>query len=118
MAGSLAESGQAQAAAQQAAAARFEQGAQRLQASADLMRQETTQAAGGLSENLARVSEVGGRIEALLQATRAMETAVAQLGSTEEFGRLLAGLRSHLTSTDDAVKRLSRPRRVVFEESH
>lgn len=117
VAGALADAGQAQAAAQQAAATRFEQGAQRLQDSAERMRQDTAQAAAGLGHSLGQVTEVGGRIESLLQATRAMETALAKLGSTEEFARLLGGLREHLSSTDDAVKRLSRPRRVTFEET-
>ncbi len=118
VAGRMAEAGQAQTAAQTAASARFAEGAQRLQSAAEQMRQETVQAATGLGQTLERVTDVGRRIELMLQTTKSMEMALVKLGNTEEFGLMLSGLRDHLRHTDDAVKRLGRPRRVVFEETN
>ena len=56
--------------------------------------------------------------EAQADFLRAVETALAKISSAEEFQRTMSALREHLATTDDAVKRMSRPRRVVFEETH
>ena len=118
VAASIAEAGQSQAAVQRDAVAHLEQGLQRMQGAADALRSDAAQAGVQLSGSLAKVAETGARVDQLLQATRAMDTALTKIGSAEELQRAFEALRGHLLTADDALKRLSRPRRVVFEESH
>lgn len=74
---------------------------------------ESTQA---LAAQMGRVVEIGGRIDSLLNASRAMETAFVNLGAGKEFGDTLGTLRSHLSASDDLMKRLSKPRTIVLQE--
>jgi hypothetical protein len=39
------------------------------------------------------------------------------VGSSDEFRQTLANIRSHLATSDELLKQLSRPRRVVFQEA-
>ena len=69
-----------------------------------------------LAAQMGRVVEIGSRIDQLLNASRAMETAFVNLGAGREFGETLGTLRTHLASSDDLMKRLSKPRTIVFQE--
>ena len=73
--------------------------------------------AKALVDQIVRVVDVGTQIDHMLQTTRAMETALLKLGSSEEFGATLAQLREHLAASDEIVKKASRPRTIVFEEA-
>jgi hypothetical protein len=74
-------------------------------------------AARSLAAQMTRLVDVGSRIEQLLQATRAVEVALGDLASTQDFRQAMNDLRSHLQATDDMVKRLSRPRTIVLQEA-
>lgn len=75
--------------------------------------EESSQA---LAAQMGRVVEIGSRIDQLLNASRAMETAFVNLGAGQEFGSTLSTLRSHLTTSDELIKRLSKPRTIVLQE--
>lgn len=46
-----------------------------------------------------------------------MESTLRQVGSSDEFRQTLSTLRNHLSASDDLLKNLSRPRKVVFSEA-
>jgi hypothetical protein len=46
-----------------------------------------------------------------------METTLRQVGNSDEFRQTLANLRTHLSTSDELLKQLSRPRKVVFQEA-
>jgi len=70
-----------------------------------------------LAKQLERVSQLGIEIDKVLKTTVAMETTLRQVGSSDEFRQTLANLRNHLTTSDELLKQLSRPRKVVFQEA-
>jgi biopolymer transport protein ExbB/TolQ len=78
--------------------------------------QRVDESSQALAAQMGRVVEIGSRIDQLLNASRAMETAFVNLGTGREFGETLTTLRSHLTASDDLLKRLSKPRTIVLQE--
>jgi uncharacterized membrane-anchored protein YhcB (DUF1043 family) len=60
---------------------------------------------------------LGTEIDKVLRTTQAMETTLRQVGNSDEFRQTLASLRSHLNTSDELLKQLSRPRKVVFQEA-
>jgi hypothetical protein len=46
-----------------------------------------------------------------------METTLRQVGNSDEFRQTLANLRNHLNTSDELLRQLSRPRKVVFQEA-
>ncbi|HTS16288.1 MAG TPA: hypothetical protein VMP11_01820 [Verrucomicrobiae bacterium] len=70
-----------------------------------------------LNEQLQKVAQLGAEIEKVLRTTQAMETTLRQVGSSDEFRQTLANLRNHLSTSDELLKQLSRPRKVVFQEA-
>ena len=67
---------------------------------------------------MARVTEVGQRIDSLLKAADAMDSALKKVQTTEEFGRTLAQIRTHLEVNDAFVERMTKPRKIVLQEEH
>jgi biopolymer transport protein ExbB/TolQ len=76
--------------------------------------QESVQA---LTGQLQKVHQLGVEIDKVLRTTQTMESTLRQMGSSEEFRQTLSNLRTHLTASDELLKQLSRPRRVVFQET-
>jgi biopolymer transport protein ExbB/TolQ len=70
-----------------------------------------------LTEQLDKVTTLGAEIDKVLRTTQAMEATLRQVGSSDEFRQTLATLRSHLVTSDELLKQLSRPRKVVFQEA-
>ncbi len=70
-----------------------------------------------LAKQLERVSQLGIEIDKVLKTTTAMEATLRQVGSSDEFRQTLANLRNHLNTSDELLKQLSRPRKVVFQEA-
>jgi hypothetical protein len=70
-----------------------------------------------LVDQIGKVVEIGVRIDELLQATQAMEHAFVKLGTSEELGETLSSLRTHLATSDELVKKITKPRTIVLEES-
>jgi len=76
--------------------------------------QESAQA---LSEQLEKVQALGQEIDKVLRTTQSMEATLRQVGSSDEFRQTLSNLRNHLSASDELLKQLSRPRRVIFQET-
>lgn len=74
-------------------------------------------AARGLASQMTRLVDVGSRIEQLLQATRAVEVTLGDLASAEDFRKAMGELRQHLRATDEMVRKLSKPKQIVLQES-
>ena len=70
-----------------------------------------------LTEQLEKVTTLGNEIDKALRTTQAMEATLRQVGSSDEFRQTLANIRSHLVTSDELLKQLSRPRKVVFQEA-
>jgi biopolymer transport protein ExbB/TolQ len=70
-----------------------------------------------LSKQLENITKLGKEIEKVLHVTQSMEAMMSEVTGSEDFKKTLAGLQSHLRSTDDLMKQLSRPRTVVLEET-
>lgn len=70
-----------------------------------------------LVQQLEKVTQLGNEIDKVLRMTQSMEATLRQVGSSEEFRQTLANLRNHLTTSDELLKQLSRPRKVVFQEA-
>jgi biopolymer transport protein ExbB/TolQ/methyl-accepting chemotaxis protein len=75
------------------------------------------QSVESLNEQLEKVTQLGAEIDKVLHTTQAMETTLRQMGSSDEFRQTLANLRNHLNISDELLKQLSRPRKVVFQEA-
>lgn len=70
-----------------------------------------------LNEQLGKVTQLGVEIDKVLRTTQAMEATLRQVGSSDEFRQTLANLRNHLSTSDELLKQLSRPRKVTFQEA-
>jgi ABC-type transporter Mla subunit MlaD len=75
------------------------------------------QSVESLNEQLEKIAQLGTEIDKVLRTTQAMETTLRQMGSSDEFRQTLANLRTHLSTSDELLKQLSRPRKVVFQEA-
>ena len=84
---------------------------------ADHYSQRVDGSARALVEQIGRVVEIGVRIDELLKATRSMETAFVKIGSAEEFGETLSSLRTHLATSDELVKKITKPKTIVLQEA-
>ncbi|MCG3148463.1 MAG: hypothetical protein PCFJNLEI_01907 [Verrucomicrobiae bacterium] len=70
-----------------------------------------------LNDQLENITKLGNEIDRVLRTTQSMEATLRQVGSSDEFRQTLANLRSHLVSSDELLKQLSKPRKVVFQEA-
>lgn len=99
------------------AAAQLGQSVQALREASSLAARGADEAARGLADQMTRLVDVGTRIESLLQATRAVEVALGDIAGSQEFRLAMGELRKHLQTTDELVKRLSKPRQIVLTEA-
>lgn len=84
---------------------------------ADHYSQRVDGSAKALVEQISKVVEIGVRIDELLKATQAMEHAFVKIGASEEFGETLSSLRTHLATSDELVKKITKPRTIVLQEA-
>ncbi len=77
---------------------------------------KAAEAAEGVGQQIASITEMGGQIQELLQVEQALERAVAGIAGAEEFEKTFAQLREHLTTTDEFCRRLSKPRVITLQE--
>jgi len=70
-----------------------------------------------LNEQLEAVKQLGAEIDKVLRTTQTMEGTLRTLGSSDEFRQTLSNLRTHLSASDELLKQLSKPRRVIFQEA-
>lgn len=99
------------------AGAQLGQAVQALREASSLAARGADEAARGLTTQMTRLVDVGSRIEQLLQATRAVEVALGDLAASQDFRTAMVTLHEHLRDTDAMIKRLSRPRQIVLQES-
>lgn len=69
-----------------------------------------------LTQQLENITKLGSEIDKVLRTTQSMEATLRQVGSSDEFRQTLANIRSHLVTSDELLKQLSKPRKVVFAE--
>jgi hypothetical protein len=74
-------------------------------------------ACDALVEQLENITKLGNEIDKVLRTTQSMEATLRQVGGSDEFRQTLANLRSHLSMSDELLKQLSRPRKVIFQEA-
>jgi biopolymer transport protein ExbB/TolQ/uncharacterized coiled-coil DUF342 family protein len=74
------------------------------------------QSVDALTGQLDKVTQLGNEIDKVLHTTQSMEATLRQVGSSDEFRQTLANIRNHLTTSDELLKQLSRPRKMVFAE--
>ena len=70
-----------------------------------------------LTKQLEHITQLGTEIDKVLRTTQSMETTLRQVGSSDEFRQTLSNLRNHLVVSDELLKQLSRPRKVIFQEA-
>ena len=70
-----------------------------------------------LTDQLEKIAQLGNEIDKVLRTTQSMEATLRQVGSSDEFRQTLANIRNHLVTSDELLKQLSRPRKVVFQEA-
>ncbi len=70
-----------------------------------------------LTDQLEKITQLGTEIDKVLRTTQSMEATLRQVGSSDEFRQTLANIRSHLVTSDELLKQLSKPRKVVFQEA-
>ena len=70
-----------------------------------------------LTKQLEHIPQLGTEIDKVLRTTQSMETTLRQVGSSDEFRQTLSNLRNHLVVSDELLKQLSRPRKVIFQEA-
>ena len=69
-----------------------------------------------LTDQLEKITQLGNEIDKVLRTTQSMEATLRQVGSSDEFRQTLANIRNHLVTSDELLKQLSKPRKVVFQE--
>jgi biopolymer transport protein ExbB/TolQ len=75
------------------------------------------QSVEALTEQLEKVTTLGNEIDKVLRTTQSMEATLRQVGSSEQFRQTLDNITSHLRTSDELLKQMSRPRKVVFQEA-
>ena len=97
-------------------AEQFKQAVVSLDSSTARYSERVQESAQALSQQLEKVQSLGQEIDKVLRMTQSMEATLRQVGSSDEFRQTLSTLRTHLTASDELLKQLSKPRRVVFQE--
>jgi len=95
----------------------FRQAVSSLETASTRYSERMQQSVESLNEQLEKVAQLGVEIDKVLRTTQVMEGTLRQVGSSDEFRQTLANLRSHLSTSDELLKQLSRPRKVVFQEA-
>ena len=95
----------------------FRQAVSSLESASTRYSERMQQSVESLNGQLEKVTQMGVEIDKVLRTTQAMEATLRQVGNSDEFRQTLANLRSHLSTSDELLKQLSRPRKVVFQEA-
>ena len=97
-------------------AGRYAASAQQVQATLGESLQKAANAAGIVEQQIATITNLGAKVQELLQVEQALERALAGVTSTEEFQKTFIRLQEHLATTDEFCRRLSRPRVITLQE--
>lgn len=99
------------------AAGQLGQAVQSLRDASALASRGADEAARGLASQMTKLVDVGARIEQMLHTAKAMEQALQGLSSADDFRKMISEMRQHLQASDDALKKFSRPKQIVLQES-
>jgi hypothetical protein len=97
-------------------AGRYAKSAQEVQSMLGESLQKAANAAGIVEQQIATITNLGAKVQELLQVEQALERAMAGITSAEEFQKTFARLREHLATTDEFCRRLSKPRVITLQE--
>ena len=97
-------------------AAQYAASAQQVQATLGESLQRAANAAGVVEQQVATITDLGAKVQELLQVERALERAMAGIAGAEEFKKTFTQLREHLTATDEFCRRMSKPRVITLHE--
>jgi hypothetical protein len=71
-----------------------------------------------LNEQLTAVQQLGNEIDKVLRTTQVVEGTLRTVSNSDEFRQALSSLRTHLSASDELLKQLAKPRKVIFQETH
>jgi biopolymer transport protein ExbB/TolQ/uncharacterized protein YdeI (YjbR/CyaY-like superfamily) len=95
----------------------FKQSVSSLDSASSRYADRVQQSVDQLTEQLEKITQLGNEIDKVLRTTQTMEATLRQVGSSDEFRQTLTNIRNHLVTSDELLKQLSRPRKVVFQEA-
>ncbi len=78
--------------------------------------EKSVAAAKAVADRMEEVAKLAAGIEDLLKIQQAVETSLNQLSASDELQKTLATIRTHLQTTDDFCRRLSKPRVITLRE--
>lgn len=78
--------------------------------------QSASSAAANIGEQTSALSTLGGKIQEMLAAEKALDRALASVAAGQDFQGLIQDIREHLTATDDFCRKLSKPRVITLRE--
>ncbi|MDW8344142.1 MAG: MotA/TolQ/ExbB proton channel family protein [Verrucomicrobiae bacterium] len=70
-----------------------------------------------LAEQLENITKIGAEIDKVLRTVQTMEATVRNLGNSDEFRQTWNSMRNQIDAATNLMKELSRPRKVVFQET-
>jgi len=97
-------------------AKQYQQSAEGLQNVTREHTEKSIQASGALAERMQEITKLAAGIQDLLKVEQAMEKSLKGISVSEEFGKTLQDLRSHLSTTTDFCNRMSKPRVIKLRE--
>lgn len=73
-------------------------------------------AAKSIGDETQAIAALGSKIQEMLAAEKALDRALATVSSGHDFQTLVGDIKTHLASTDEFCRRLSKPRVITFRE--
>lgn len=95
---------------------RYKETAEALQKATSDASEKSISAADQLSQRMQEVVKLASGIQELLQVEKAVEQGLSNLAASDELQNTLQSIRSHLETTDEFCRRLSKPRVITLRE--
>ena len=73
-------------------------------------------AAASLGQQMARIIEMGTRVDEMLKLEQSLDRSLSSIAATETFQSLLGKIQAHLDTTDAFCRKLSQPRVITLRE--
>jgi biopolymer transport protein ExbB/TolQ len=100
----------------QGMADQYRQSADGLQSVTRESSEKSIQASMQLADRMQEITRLAGSIQDLLKIEESMEKSLKGISASEEFGKTLQDLRSHLSTTTEFCNRMSKPRVIKLRE--
>ena len=97
-------------------AGRYAAAAQQVQSTLGESLEKAANAAGIVEKQIETITELGAKVQELLQVEQALERALVGIAGAEDFKKTFAQLREHLAATDEFCRRVSKPRVITLHE--